>query len=105
VDDWKKGARLWLDTDWENKGRLIVELDLGDCGDEFALDERLQANLADLLRLMIRLTAHRWIGDDVSPDADLLAATVPSHHITEQRKLKVAQDLLRIVLEYEAALD
>jgi hypothetical protein len=107
VDAWKKGASIELGTSYEdgNEGRLIVELDLGDCGDEFPLDERVRANLADLLRVMIRLTAMHWIGDGGPPDADLLAATIPSHHVTEQRKLKMAQDLLRIVLEYEATLD
>jgi hypothetical protein len=102
VQAWRKDAYLNI-TDFDEGQPLMVEMRIPDYDDGF-LDPDVvkpRSSLADLLRDYIHTTGTFWHDSDRSDEA-YLSATIPTHHPTEQRKLKLGQDLLRLVLAYDA---
>lgn len=101
VQHWRESAYLLI-TDYNDAQAPEIEFRIPDYDDGFCDDDmiRPRATLADLLRDWIRVTGP-WL-DGPQDDAVLLAGTIESHHVDEQLKLKLAQDLLRLVLAYEA---
>lgn len=101
IDHWRKAAYLHI-TDFDEGEPIMVELRVPDYDDGFIDPDvvKPRVSLADLLRDMIHVTGAFW-HDSERTDEAYLKATIPTHHVSEQRKLKFYQDLLTLVLAYD----
>jgi hypothetical protein len=100
IDSWRKDAYLTF-SDFDGTEPLMIEMRIPEFDDGFIEDViKPRRALVYLIREEIQLIG---LSDSRATDEALLAHTEPHLHPTEQRKLKFFQDMLRLVLAFDAA--